>query len=376
MVSFTSLSLLLLVFSAFSCGFSANSMTMLSVLEIYESLPSWPFLMLFILYICVAVTGNLAVIIVVASRKYMRTPANLYISSLSFADLIIALVVIGNTAKSFSKIYLEYNIYRCVLVPYFEVVAISASVLSLMAITVDRYQAVLHKRVHKTPLKFAAKIVSMVWLSAVIYGLRVIPQFYGKLKPSDDIDSQNSSSTDRNDFRFDSSANTTGIHRWSCDFFMEEDDNDIVFRIFDFLILFVVPFIAMIVMYGRIISTLWRKKIPVGTGLRRKRRVAKMLLISVLVFIICWVPFYVQEFVGDGMIITGKHVDRNVLAAFRIIFILLSFSNCCLNPVIYAYFNCNFRYELKYMIRQKNRDQRMRHKHTFQVTPTSSRNGI
>lgn len=358
------------------CGFSANSMTMLSVLEIYESLPSWPFLMLFILYICVAVTGNLAVIIVVASRKYMRTPANLYISSLSFADLIIALVVIGNTAKSFSKIYLEYNIYRCVLVPYFEVVAISASVLSLMAITVDRYQAVLHKRVHKTPLKFAAKIVSMVWLSAVIYGLRVIPQFYGKLKPSDDIGSQNSSSTDRNDFRFDSSANTTGIHRWSCDFFMEEDDNDIVFRIFDFLILFVVPFIAMIVMYGRIISTLWRKKIPVGTGLRRKRRVAKMLLISVLVFIICWVPFYVQEFVGDGMIITGKHVDRNVLAAFRIIFILLSFSNCCLNPVIYAYFNCNFRYELKYMIRQKNRDQRMRHKHTFQVTPTSSRNGI
>lgn len=351
-------------------------MTMLSVLEIYESLPSWPFLMLFILYICVAVTGNLAVIIVVASRKYMRTPANLYISSLSFADLIIALVVIGNTAKSFSKIYLEYNIYRCVLVPYFEVVAISASVLSLMAITVDRYQAVLHKRVHKTPLKFAAKIVSMVWLSAVIYGLRVIPQFYGKLKPSDDIGSQNSSSTDRNDFRFDSSANTTGIHRWSCDFFMEEDDNDIVFRIFDFLILFVVPFIAMIVMYGRIISTLWRKKIPVGTGLRRKRRVAKMLLISVLVFIICWVPFYVQEFVGDGMIITGKHVDRNVLAAFRIIFILLSFSNCCLNPVIYAYFNCNFRYELKYMIRQKNRDQRMRHKHTFQVTPTSSRNGI
>lgn len=351
-------------------------MTMLSVLEIYESLPSWPFLMLFILYICVAVTGNLAVIIVVASRKYMRTPANLYISSLSFADLIIALVVIGNTAKSFSKIYLEYNIYRCVLVPYFEVVAISASVLSLMAITVDRYQAVLHKRVHKTPLKFAAKIVSMVWMSAVIYGLRVIPQFYGKLKPSDEVYNRNSSLPHNNGHRSDSDSNTSGIHRWSCDFFMEEDDTDIVFRIFDFLILFVVPFIAMIVMYGRIISTLWRKKIPVGTGLRRKRRVAKMLLISVLVFIICWVPFYVQEFVGDGMIITGKHVDRNVLAAFRIIFILLSFSNCCLNPVIYAYFNCNFRYELKYMIRQKNRDQRMRHKHTFQVTPTSSRNGI
>ncbi|XP_036366473.1 QRFP-like peptide receptor [Octopus sinensis] len=354
---------------------------MLSVLEIYESLPSWPFLMLFILYICVAVTGNVAVIIVVASRKYMRTPANLYISSLSFADLIIALVVIGNTAKSFSKIYLEYSIYRCVLVPYFEVVAISASVLSLMAITVDRYQAVLQKRVSKTPLKFAAKIVGLVWLSAVIYGLRVIPQFYSKLKISDDTEHQNRSSTNppskENNLRDESSdhnGNTSGIHRWSCDFFMEEDETDMVFRFFDFLILFVVPFIAMIVMYGRIISTLWRKKIPVGTGLRRKRRVAKMLLISVLVFMICWVPFYVQEFVGDGMIMTGKHVDRNVLAAFRIIFILVSFANCCLNPVIYAYYNNNFRYELKYMIRQKNKDQR--HKHTFQVTPTSSRNGI
>ncbi|GAB1603750.1 QRFP-like peptide receptor [Argonauta hians] len=353
---------------------------MLSVLEIYESLPSWPFLMLFILYICVAVTGNLAVIIVVASRKYMRTPANLYISSLSFADLIIALVVIGNTAKSFSKIYLEYSIYRCVLVPYFEVVAISASVLSLMAITVDRYQAVLQKRVSKTPLKFAAKIVGMVWLSAVLYGLRVIPQFYSKLKSSDDAEPKNRTSSNPrkedagSEDTSDHNGNKSGIHRWSCDFFMEEDDTDMVFRFFDFLVLFVVPFIAMIVMYGRIISTLWRKKIPVGTGLRRKRRVAKMLLISVLVFMICWVPFYVQEFVGDGMIMTGKHVDRNVLAAFRIIFILVSFANCCLNPVIYAYYNNNFRYELKYMIRQKNRDQR--HKHTFQVTPTSSRNGI
>ena len=138
-----------------------------------------------------------------------------------------------------------------------------------------------------------------------------------------------------------------------CAEFYSDHTYDILHTLFMFLVFYAVPMIIMFCAYGRIGYQLWIRK-PIGdsTGSpqyviktrRQKKRIIRMLITVVLLFGLCWLPFFaiqLQHLNGD--------VDDNYRSAHTIVHII-GYLNCLLNPIVYGFMNENFKQCLKTMM--------------------------
>nr|XP_027215599.1 galanin receptor type 2-like [Penaeus vannamei] len=70
-----------------------------------------------------------------------------------------------------------------------------------------------------------------------------------------------------------------------------------------------------------------------------------MLIVVVVLFLLCWGPKLVMQ-----MCITlGLRQFNQVFYNFNIVFVLLPFIHCCINPIIYCFMSKNFRRSMKRM---------------------------
>lgn len=107
----------------------------------YTMMPWWRqliFLTAFVILITVALGGNLIVIWIVMAHKRMRTVTNYFLVNLAVADTLISLL---NTL--FTSTFLVYQDWWygdlwCKIANFVSVCTMSASVLTLMAIAIDR----------------------------------------------------------------------------------------------------------------------------------------------------------------------------------------------------------------------------------------------
>ncbi|XP_033749660.1 pyroglutamylated RF-amide peptide receptor-like [Pecten maximus] len=122
-----------------------------------------------------------------------------------------------------------------------------------------------------------------------------------------------------------------------------------------FVILFlnyVIPMVIMMCAYGMISFRLWIQK-PIGdTGSRpqylarsnsQKKRIIKMLIALVIIFGVCWLPFFAVQV---------YHLNHDMTREFRVglaIVHLIGYSNSLLNPIVYGFMNGNFKRHLKAM---------------------------
>nr|KAG5695040.1 hypothetical protein BaRGS_032533 [Batillaria attramentaria] len=143
-----------------------------------------------------------------------------------------------------------------------------------------------------------------------------------------------------------------------CNLLVENDEDDLNFRIADLVVLFVVPFVAMLYMYVRVGVKLGFSKLPVTTSIRSKRRIVRFLFTNILVFFASWLPFYLTDVIHDSLEVRAlcfsrlvawgkdhgdKIEDNAVYILLRFIFILAALSNSFINPLIYGLFNENFK---------------------------------
>ncbi len=70
---------------------------------------------------------------------------------------------------------------------------------------------------------------------------------------------------------------------------------------------------------------------------RSERKVTRMVVIIVLVFVLCWLPFFTTNIVNLIHIIPE---DNTTLYFFLVI---LTYVNSCANPVLYAFLSDNFK---------------------------------
>eukprot|EP00090_Calanus_glacialis_P020817 TRINITY_DN32134_c0_g1_i1.p1 TRINITY_DN32134_c0_g1~~TRINITY_DN32134_c0_g1_i1.p1 ORF type:complete len:520 (-),score=78.63 TRINITY_DN32134_c0_g1_i1:357-1916(-) len=99
---------------------------------------------LFSLVLAVGVIGNVLVLIVILTSKSMRSSTNLFLLNLSIADLLVLIVCCPN---AMIEMYMRRDIWvmgkaMCLLVPFIELTVSHTSVLTILAITVERYYAV------------------------------------------------------------------------------------------------------------------------------------------------------------------------------------------------------------------------------------------
>lgn len=81
----------------------------------------------------------------------------------------------------------------------------------------------------------------------------------------------------------------------------------------------------------------------------RKRHLVKMLVLMVLIFTVCWVPFHIVNVVRDANQ-ERLETDSQFTETLHLVFVaahLLAVSATCWNPILYGLMNENFRREFR-----------------------------
>lgn len=81
------------------------------------------------------------------------------------------------------------------------------------------------------------------------------------------------------------------------------------------------------------------KRAQATSSRRRKseRKVTRMVVVVVAVFVLCWLPFYILNIVNLLMVLPG---DFRGLYFFVVV---LSYANSCANPILYGFLSDNFK---------------------------------
>ncbi|XP_051251065.1 trace amine-associated receptor 13c-like [Dicentrarchus labrax] len=271
---------------------------------------------------------NLLVIISISHFKQLHTPTNFILLSLAVSDFFMGFVM------CFQMMYLDgcwfFGDLMCAFGQYLVYVVTSASVGTMVIISVDRYVAICH------PLHYSTKVtekrvivcICLCWIwPLIIQGLSLI-----------DVLEQPG--------RYNSCVGECIIVV------------NYIAGFVDLIFTFIVPITVIVVLYMRVfvvavsqaramrshIAAVTLQKSVKVTAKKSEMKAARALGVVVVVFLICICPYYCVA-------ITGQDNLLNVSSVGLIICLLCL--NSCLNPMIYAFFYPWFRKSIKLIVTLK-----------------------
>ncbi|XP_077984032.1 galanin receptor 2a-like [Glandiceps talaboti] len=274
--------------------------------------PQWSYVQTTeIIIAIVGIVSNFVVIVVMLGRQSLRSQLTYKLTvSLAVADFISSVFLIPRTLRGFFPIPsgILGEIYCRTFKATFLWVSLVASTYSLLAITVERYFAIVHPLSYKTQRRkpSASLIIIVVWLSAFIM------QSFCVYNSSYDAEQQ----TCRYKWPFGEWYQTfTGIGLFFTTYF--------------------IPLLLLLLAYGRIFMALRHSSqncdaTSSSLTTKARKKVVKMFLIVCLCFGICWAPNQFLYLSANF----GYQIDLN--SKFYNFTIIFAACNVCLNPFIYA----------------------------------------
>uniref|UniRef100_A0A1B6DUI6 Octopamine receptor beta-2R n=1 Tax=Clastoptera arizonana TaxID=38151 RepID=A0A1B6DUI6_9HEMI len=310
-----------------------------------------------------AIFGNLLVIVSVMRHRKLRIITNYFVVSLAFADMLVAIVAMTFNASVQLTGHWVFGYFMCDVWNSFDVYFSTASILHLCCISVDRYYAIVKPL--KYPINMTKRVVAVMllntWISPAI--ISFVPIFCGLY-----------TTEAHQKFREDNPD--------LCDFKVNK-----VYAIVSSSISFWIPCTIMIFTYlaifkeanrqekqihsrigtqmllnhgrdcnGEVLSssggsskTLTLHEVPTHSTptkdrniikMKREHKAARTLGIIMGTFILCWLPFFLWYIMAS---VFEKRFSDTVVA----VLFWIGYFNSTLNPIIYAYFNRDFREAFK-----------------------------
>ncbi|XP_063315732.1 nociceptin receptor [Pelobates fuscus] len=269
------------------------------------------------LIVCVVgLVGNCAVMFVIVRYTKMKTATNIYIFNLALADALVLITLPFQGTDILMGIWPFGNVL-CKIAISIDYYNMFTSTFTLTMMSVDRYIAICHpvKALDiRTPHK--AKVVNVcIWVLASFIGIPVMVMGSAEME-NDEIECMVQMPVPE--------------HYW-----------DPVFGICVFLFSFVIPVLIITICYSLMIRRL--KKVRVLSGSKEKdrnlRRITRLVLVVVAVFIICWTPIQIFVLVQS----LGAKPDSDVKVSILHFCIALGYINSSLNPILYAFLDENFK---------------------------------
>nr|XP_061791496.1 C-C chemokine receptor type 7-like [Nerophis lumbriciformis] len=258
--------------------------------------------------------GNLLVIFTIIYFHRLKTMTDVYLLNLSFADLVFALTLPFWAANSMAEWVLD--IAMCKIMHTFYKVTSYSSMLLLCLISVDRYfviaKAVSAHRLRNRAMFFSKVLSVFVWSLALIFS---IPEM----------------------------KYTTVINDTCTPFTSTSDPLLIVFQTSQIVVAFALPLLVMSFCYSKIVHILCRAR-----NFQRNKAV-KVILVVVVVFVVCQLPYNVLLFWTTLVVANGGNTDckyENDLLYATDATQCVAFLRCCLNPFVYAFIGVKFRHDL------------------------------
>nr|AFY63168.1 G-protein couple receptor IHR2 [Carassius auratus] len=305
---------------------------------------------LFIFLLCMV--GNGLVCLIVLENRRMRTVTNLFILNLAVSDLLVGVFCIPTTLVDNLITGWPFTNTVCKMSGLVQGMSVSASVFTLVAIAVDRFRCIVYPFQPKLSLLVAKVTIVMIWVLAVVI-----------MCPS---------------------AVTLTVERVEHHYMVHNEDYNHTYPLFScfenwanpemrkvyttvlFAHIYLIPLTLITLMYGRIGIKLYTTSVisgndqhesrqphvsPPAPGVQqevrplisqKKIKVIKMLSVVALLFTLSWLPLWTLMLLTDYGGLNEEELD--LLSGYVFPFAhWLAFSNSSVNPIIYGYYNENFK---------------------------------
>ncbi|XP_049450381.1 trace amine-associated receptor 13c-like [Epinephelus fuscoguttatus] len=268
---------------------------------------------------------NLLVIIAVSHFRQLHTPTNILLLSLAVSDFLVGLVVIPGELGLKTSCWLFGDI-ACTLCGYTSFIIVSSSIGDMVLISVDRYVAIcdpLHYT-NRITVRSVKLCVCLCWLGAALFNCPFLMD--NLIKPGS--------------FNSCHGECVTVINHFA--------------GAIDLVVTFIVPISVIVVLYMRVFvvavsqaramrSHITAVTLQLSVSQKKKKselKAARTLGVLVIVFLICFCPYYCVALAGDSL------ANSLFVSAMHCLF----FFNSCLNPLIYALFYSWFRKAVKLIV--------------------------
>ncbi|TKS72643.1 Lysophosphatidic acid receptor 4 [Collichthys lucidus] len=279
-----------------------------------------------VVYSVVFVLGlitNCAALFVFCFRMKIRNETTMFMTNLALSDLVFVFTLPFKVFYNVNR-HWPFGDGLCKVSGTAFITNIYGSMLFLTCISVDRFLAIVYpfrSRSIRTR-RNAALVCAAVWLTIVGGGISVT--FFST------INSNNRATTCFEGF----SKSTWRTYLSKITIFIE-------------IVGFLLPLLANLVCSSLVLRTL-RRPVTVGHGCDSKRRVLRMILVHLGIFIICFVPYNSILFVYAlvrTQALANCVVERFARTLYPITLCLASL-NCCLDPVVYYFTSESFQKSL------------------------------
>ncbi|VEN47316.1 unnamed protein product, partial [Callosobruchus maculatus] len=287
------------------------------------------------LLLIVIVAGNIGIIYTLAAEKSRKSRMNYFITHLAYADLSVGLISV--LTDLIWRITITWNAgnVACKVVKFLQVVVTYASTYVLVALSIDRYDAIRHPMKFSGSWKRARCLVTTAWAFSVLFSIPILILYEEKV-----VQGQ--------------------LQCWL------EFSAQWQWRLYMTLVcisLFALPTAIIATCYAIIIITIWTKGTATtfltpqndkrsrrggkensdnsrrasSRGLipRAKVKTVKITLVIVSVFVICWSPYMIF----DMLQVYGQVPPTQTNIAIATFVQSLAPLNSAANPLIYAIFS-------------------------------------
>uniref|UniRef100_A0A672ZZQ5 Neuropeptide FF receptor 1 n=1 Tax=Sphaeramia orbicularis TaxID=375764 RepID=A0A672ZZQ5_9TELE len=299
----------------------------------------------FIFVLCMV--GNILVCLIVLGNHRMRTVTNLFILNLAISDLLVGIFCIPTTLVDNLITGWPFSNSVCKISGFVQGVSVSSSVFTLVAIAVERFRYIVYPLQPKPTIPVAKAAIMLIWVLAVAFMCPTVMALTVEKVP-------------HHYMVYDDDFNNT-LPLYTC---FEDFTNGKMRKVYTavlFTHIYLLPLTFITLMYGSIgvklyLSVVANRELQLNDRSvqvrcrrggqqmvsQKKIRVIKMLIMVALVFLLSWLPLWTLLMMADYAGLKRDQLD--LLTSYIFPFAhWLAFSNSSINPIIYGYYNENFK---------------------------------
>ncbi|XP_069505059.1 endothelin receptor type B-like [Ambystoma mexicanum] len=281
----------------------------------------------------VGIIGNSTLLRIIYKNKCMRNAPNVLIGSLALGDLLYIIIALPiNVYKLLAEDW-PFGVHVCKLVPFIQKTSVGITVLSLCALSIDRYRAVASwNRIQGIGIPlWKAVEVTLIWAVAIVLAA---PEAIGFEMVE---------------------LNYREQSLWVCMLAAEQASAFMMFYrdvkdwwLFGFY--FCLPLACTGVFYTlmscEMLSRTKGMRIALNDHMKQRREVAKTVFCLVVIFALCWLPLHLSRILKRS-IYDQADPNRCELLSFLLVMdyigINMASLNSCINPVALYFVSRKFK---------------------------------
>ncbi|XP_008278319.1 growth hormone secretagogue receptor a [Stegastes partitus] len=292
----------------------------------------------------VGVVGNVMTILVVSKYRDMRTTTNLYLCSMAVSDLLIFLCMPLDLYRMWRYRPWRFGDALCKLFQFVSESCTYSTILSITALSVERYLAIcfpLRAKALVTKRRVRALILLLWTVSLLSAG----PVFVMVGVERDSMGPSNYSLwMNETGLYFD-----TGDTR-ECKMTHYAVESGLMgAMVWLSSVFFFMPVFCLTVLYSLIGRRLWQRHKETNMSSRvahrdkSNRQTIKMLVVVVLAFVLCWLPFHVGRYLQFRSLDAPSPLLSLLSEYCSLVSVVLFYLSAAINPILYNTMSWKYR---------------------------------